>query len=111
MTNNEAIDGGVGRPINPALQLLILLVPVVLNGFFLVYALVGLILEGDSMQRWRDEALEVSLWVCAVILGYSLFQHLLMRARQLPANSLLNISAIGHAVLGIVLAALVVVLV
>jgi len=100
-------SGAAPRPVHPALQLLILLAPVVLNGFFLIYALVGLVLEGDSMQRWSDEALDVSLWLTVVNVGYSLFEHLLARWRRLPLRCLLNISAGGHLLLALLLTALV----
>ncbi|GEM_PF-2719812 len=99
--------GAAPRPIHPALQLLILLAPVVLNGFFLIYALVGLVLEGDSMLRWSDEALGVSLWLTLVNLGYSLFEFLLARWRRLPLRCLLNISAGGHLLLALLLTAMV----
>ncbi len=40
-------------------QFVLMLVPFVATGFILVYGLVGWLVEGQSLLRWRYEALEV----------------------------------------------------
>lgn len=82
----------------------LLLIPLVISGFFLVYALVGLVLEGDSLIRWRNEAWSVSwptasiqLGVCVCIIAYA-------RYKKLPWGHLLNWSSIAHGVLMLSLA-------
>lgn len=104
MTNMEgAMAGAEPRPVHPALQLLLMLAPIALNGFFLIYALVGLFLEGKEHLYWSGEALEVSLWMCLIMLAYSLFLYAIARLRRLPGWCLINIAAVGHAGLAIVL--------
>lgn len=104
MTNmGGAAMGAEPRPVHPALQLLLLLAPIALNGFFLVYALVGMFLEGKDRLYWTDEALDVAGWVCIVMLGYSLFLHAIARLRRLRGWVLLNIAAAAHAGIAIAL--------
>jgi hypothetical protein len=100
------------RPVHPALQLLLLLAPIALNGFFLVYALVGLVLEpGKDLDFWTAEALDVALWVTTVMLGYSALLHLIARWRGLRGWCLLNIAALAHALIALLLTAMVAALV
>ena len=44
----------------------LLLVPLVISGFFLVYSLLGWVLEGPSLLRWLDEVWVVS-WPTALV--------------------------------------------
>ena len=104
MTNMEgAVMGAEPRPVHPALQLLLMLAPIAMNGFFLVYALVGVFLDGKEHLRWSGEALSVASWICFIMLGYSLFLYAIARLRQLRGWCLLNIAAVGHAALAVAL--------
>ncbi|MEM7208071.1 MAG: hypothetical protein AAF434_09625 [Pseudomonadota bacterium] len=47
----------------------LLLIPAVISGFFLVYALVGLVLDGEALDRWVDEAWTVTV---PTVLGQTL---------------------------------------
>jgi len=78
--------------ISPVLQFVLLIVPTVMTGFYLVYALVGLILEDRDMDNWSIEAAEVSLWVGGTIALFSVLVLLYARMKGLPATHLLSIS-------------------
>lgn len=81
----------------------LLLIPLVISGFFLVYVLVGLVLEGDSLARWLNEAwsvawptVSIQLGTCAGIVLYAWY-------KGLSWGHLLNWSSIVHSVLALVL--------
>ena len=65
---NRFPSGAVG----PIVQFSLLIVPVVMNTFFLVYALMGLILEDRDLVNWSIEAAPNAPWVCAAIALYSI---------------------------------------
>ena len=58
------------RPVGPVLQFLLLLVPFVMNGFFVVYALTGWVIEGRDKLNWSLEAGGVARWVGLGMLGF-----------------------------------------
>jgi len=55
--------------VSTVMLLPLLLIPTVISGFFLVYALVGLILDGEALSRWADEAWTVTV---PTVLGQTL---------------------------------------
>ena len=57
------------KSVSPVWQFVSLLAPIVLTGFYLVYALVGLFIEGQSKLKWSDEALTVGLRVTLLIIA------------------------------------------
>ena len=72
--------------VSPVVQFICLLAPIVLTGFYLVYALVGFIIEGQSKLRWCDEALEVGVFVTmitvglnAMVMGYAWFSRVRLK--------------------------------
>lgn len=91
------------RKVSPVLQFVLLIVPVVLSGFYLVYSLVGLLLDGQDKFNWSLEAREVALMVGSGISLFSLLVLLYARFCRLPSRHLLNLSAWGHMLLAIVL--------
>jgi len=106
--SSSQAPAGVNRPrppasVSPIVQFISLLAPFVMTGFFLVYALVGLILEGDSLMRWCDEALEVGLFVLLIIAGLNLPVMAYAYFKRLPIRHVLWISPIGHIAIAIVL--------
>ena len=56
----------------PVLQLFIILIPTVANGFLLVYFLLGMVLEDKQFLLWVEEARLAGLYVCLAIWGFSL---------------------------------------
>ena len=60
------------RPQLTLLALFLLWVPVVCNGFYVLYVVSGLTLSGELFDRWAHEAEEVASWMTTVVLGYAL---------------------------------------
>ena len=97
--------------VHPVTQFVLLIVPVVMSGFFLVYSLTGLILEGRDRLNWSLEALDVALWVGGGIVVYSLLVILFANFKRLGRMHILPISAILHLVLALILTAVVYIIV
>ncbi len=74
-----------------------------MTGFYLVYALVGLFLDGRDKANWALEALEVSVWVGGTISVFSLLVLLYAKIKKLPAMHLLSLSGWLHLVVAILL--------
>ena len=91
------------NPISPVAQFSLLLAPVVMSCFFLVYALTGLIVDGRDKLLWSIEALDVAVYTGAGIVAYSIVVMLYARWKGATRYHVLNISSIGHIVLSIVL--------
>lgn len=91
------------NPISPVAQFSLLLAPVVMSCFFLVYALTGLIVDGRDKLLWSIEALDVAFYTGAGIVAYSIVVMLYARWKGATRYHVLNISSIGHIVLSIVL--------
>lgn len=88
----------------------LLLIPIVISGFFLVFTLVGLILEGDSLALWQNESWNVAWPVAAAQIGLSVCIFAFARYRNLPPSHLLSWSGFVHAGLALVLVVIVYVL-
>ena len=97
------------RAVGPVVQFSLLIVPIVLNTFFLVYALMGRILEGRHLTNWSIEAGPNAPLVCAWIVGYSILVAAFALFRGARAGHPLVVSSIVHSVLAIVLTALILV--
>jgi len=85
------------------MQFSLLIVPIVMNCFYMVYSLTGWILSGRDKLNWSLEAESVGLWVlfgifvfCALVTAYTLFRG---GHRWHP----LIVSSIGHIVLAVIL--------
>ncbi len=91
-------------------QFISLLAPVVLTGFYLVYALVGLVIEGQSKIKWSDEALVVGLRVLLLIVIMNLLVMAYAFIKKLPVKHLLWISPIAHISIGVVLTGIIAVI-
>jgi len=94
-----------GKPylMSPVLLFALLMIPIVMNCFFIVYSLVGWILEGRDKFNWSLEAEEVALWVGAVIIAWSALQLLYARWKGLPAGHILRISSYGHIMIAVIM--------
>ncbi len=103
MTMTEITDQQTARPISPVLQFVLLIVPTVMTGFFMVYSLTGLILDGRDKYNWSLEAVTVSVRVGLAIGLFSVLVLLLAWYRKLPRTHLLVLSGWAHLILAIVL--------
>jgi len=56
--------------VGPVLQFSLLIVPIVMNGFYMVYSLTGWILTGRDKLNWSLEAETVGLWVLCGMTGF-----------------------------------------
>ena len=99
------------RRVHPAVEFVLLIVPVVMSGFFLVYALTGLILEDRDKLNWSLEALDVAVWVGGGISLYSICVILFAHWRKLGRFHLLTISGVGHLILAAILTVVVFIIV
>lgn len=82
-----------------------------MTGFYLVYSLTGLILEGKSKLNWSLEATEVANWVGGGIAVYSLCVMAFALFKKLGRYHLLMVSAFGHLFLALILTAIVYIIV
>lgn len=104
-------DSNTSRRVHPVTQFVLLIVPVVMSGFYLVYSLTGLILEGKAKLNWSLEALEVSAWVGGGIAIYSLCVMAYAFFKRLGKFHLLTVSAVTHLFLALILTAIVYIIV
>jgi len=92
------------RPVGPVAQFALLLVPIVMSCFFLVYALMGWVIEGRDKLNWSLEAVGVAFWVGLGIPAYALLTIAWTRLMGGPWRHPLIVSGAFHAVLAAVLA-------
>lgn len=85
------------------MQFALLLLPIVMNGFYMVYSLTGWVISGRDKLNWSLEALSVGLWVagglgvfCALIIAFTYWRG---GRRWHP----LIVSSVGHIVLALLL--------
>lgn len=95
------------RPVSPVWQFICLLAPVVMSGFYLVYALVGLFIDGPDKVKWSDEALQVGSLVSLIIVVMNLLVMMYALYHKLKLTHLLWISPIVHITIAIALTAMV----
>lgn len=89
--------------ISPVIQFVLLIVPVVINGFFMVYALAGWALEGRDRFNWSLEAESVALWVSLVVIALCVVVLLYVRLKKCDWLHPLAISSYGHSLIAILL--------
>lgn len=89
--------------VSPVMQFSLLIVPIVMNCFFMVYSLVGWILEGRDKLNWSLEAESVAVWVCIGILVFCALVTLYTRWRGGRRWHPLIVSSVGHAVVALLL--------
>lgn len=95
------------RPVSPVWQFVCLLAPIVMTGFYLVYALVGLIIDGSDKIKWSDEALQVGLLVTMIIVVINVVVMLYALFHRLRFSHLLWVSPIVHIAIALALTALI----
>ncbi len=96
--------------ISPVLQFVLLILPVVFSSFFLVFAVVGLVLDEREKAQWAVEAWDVSLMTAGMIIGFSLLVLLLVMLRDLGVKHILALSSFFHIALSLLLTLLVLVI-
>ncbi len=89
----------------PVLQFSLLIVPVVVNCFYMVYSLTGWVLEGRDKLNWAIEAPTVGLWVLVLVMIFSGLVLAYTRWRGGSWWHPLSVSSIGHVVLALLLTA------
>jgi hypothetical protein len=94
---------GDSRIVGPVMQFSLLIVPIVMNCFYMVYSLTGWIISGRDKLNWSLEAESVGVWVligvtvfCVLVSAFTLFRG---GNRWHP----LIISSIGHVVIAVLL--------
>jgi len=95
------------RPISPLLQFALLLAPVVMSCFYIVYALVGLFIDGASKMRWDEEAREVGLGVLALVMGYCAFSLFVVWLKRASLYHPVTVSTFVHGIIAVCLTALI----
>jgi len=100
MTRNLTGDPTI---MGPVMQFSLLIVPIVMNGFYMVYSLTGWILTGRDKLNWSLEAETVGLWVaagmllfCVAVMSYTFW-------RGGSKGHALVISSLGHIVVALLL--------
>ncbi len=78
-----------------------------MSGFYLVYALVGLFIDGPDKVKWSDEALQVGSLVSLIIVVMNLLVMMYALYHKLKLTHLLWISPIVHITIAIALTAMV----
>lgn len=84
------------KTVSPVWQFIGLLAPTVMTGFYLVYGLVGLILDEKNKLKWSDEALDVGLMVTGIVIGMNVLVMAYAYFHRLSLRHLLWISPIAH---------------
>ena len=103
MSQTRSFPQNSVKPISPAVQFALLLSPVVMSCFFLVYALAGLVIEGRDKVNWAIEAPNVALYTTLGIVTYCVVVMLYARWKGASRDHVLNISSVGHILLSVLL--------
>lgn len=89
--------------VGPVAQFSLMIVPIVINCFFMVYSLVGWILEGRDKLNWSLEAVSVAVWVCVFVLAYCVLVVAFARWCGAQRWHPLVVSSVGHSVVALLL--------
>lgn len=100
ISRNIVGDSSVAGPVA---QFSLLIVPLVMNCFFMVYALAGWIIEGRDKLNWSLEAPTVGVWVCGGMLLFCGLVLLFTRWRGGGWWHPLSVSSFAHAIVAILL--------
>ena len=98
------------RAVGPVAQFALLIVPLVMNGFFVVYALGGWAVRGRDRFNWSLEATGVAVWVGLGMLAYSVLVIAFTRFSGGSWRHPLVVSSALHALFALLVAASIAVL-
>ncbi len=87
-------------PISRLGRFFLLLMAFPLTAFFFLYAIMGLVLEGDSLARWQWEAMNVGQNIMLLVLGYQAYVAFLAICKKVPFNDYLYRWMAFHIALG-----------
>lgn len=85
------------------MQFVLLMVPLVMSCFFVVYAMAGWVIDGRDLVNWSVEAPTVSVWVALSMVLFSGLVIAFIRWRGGSWWHPLVVSSIGHIVLSVLL--------
>lgn len=92
------------RPhISPVPQFALLLSPVVMTCFYLVYAMTGWVIDGRDKFNWSIEAVRVASWVGSGIVLYSVLVLLYVYYKGVGRKHILVYSSVLHIVFAVLL--------
>ncbi len=91
------------KRISPVTQFVLLLSPVVMTCFFLVYAIAGWVVDGREKFNWSVEAPSVASWTGAGIIAYGVLVLLYARWKGAARYHVLILSSWMHIVLAVLL--------
>ncbi len=91
------------KPISPVMQFVLLLTPVVMSCFFLVYALAGWVVEGRHKLNWSLEAPAVATWTAIGVVTYCIVVLLYARWKGATRYHVLYVSSWGHIFISVLL--------
>ena len=94
---------GDSRVVGPVMQFSLLIVPMVMNGFYMVYSLTGWIISGRDKLNWSLEAETVGLWVLAGMVIFCALVAVHTRLRGGNRWHPLMISSAGHIIVAALL--------
>jgi hypothetical protein len=86
------------RAIGPVLLLALLIIPVIMNGYLMVYSLAGWVLTGRDQLNWMQKAEPLALWMGAGIVFWCVLVMLLVRRIGAGRAHILLVSSVGHVV-------------
>lgn len=89
--------------VSPIITFISLLAPIVITSFYLVYALVGLVIDGQSKIKWSDEALVVGLRVMLLIVLMNAVVIFYAWVKKVSKTHLLWVSPLVHIGIGLAL--------
>jgi len=101
--SRQAVLGAASPTVSPVLQFVLLLTPMVMTCFYMVYALTGWVVEGRDKETWAIEAQNVAIWVGAGIALYSVLVMLLARFKGVWPKHILVYSSFMHIAIALLL--------
>lgn len=78
-----------------------------MTGFYLVYALVGLVIDGSDKIKWSDEALQVGILVTLIIVVINILVMLYAFFHRLRFSHLLWVAPVTHITIAVMLTMLI----
>ncbi len=89
--------------VGPVMQFSLLMVPLVMSCFFVVYAMAGWVIDGRDRLNWAVEAPTVSVWVALSMFAFGGLVIAYVRWRGGSWWHPLIVSSVGHIVLAVLM--------